>query len=495
MSKKINNHLNAFAKEQSNIIHGSNISGYLQEFSYGMKQELESKKKLVKENALNYSADDAGNIDCFLDYFGDFVRYNCDNGQYYYWTGRLWREDTDEKILLWAQSAMRARRNFTLKKVEKNYGLKNIKDLSSHAKSCCNQRSVKAVIEGAKAQLAVNDSIFDKNRQLLNVLNGTIDLETGTLKPHSKKNYITKMIPVMYDPDAKSEKFKNFLENTFRDDDLVKYVRRLFGYCVSGETREQVIHFFLGNGANGKSTLLSLILYILCDYGEMIPSKALVGVERTGAASPEIAGLPHKRLVCCSELNCFDVLNEGKIKVMSSGELLAARQLYSKAFTFEPEFKCIIDTNYLPEIIGTDNGIWRRICVVPFNFTISKDKINKNLLNELKQAKKAVLAWLVKGAVEYYKNGLGTCKAVEKATKSYRKSQDTLGSFIEACVKEKNGSEVRARVLYEAYIDYCNDNLLNSMSETKFGKDFSSLGFKKSKDKISRKYLDIELKN
>ena len=91
--------------------------------------------------------------------------------------------------------------------------------------------------------------------------------------------------------------------------------------------------------------------------------------------------------------------------------------------------------------------------------------------------------------------GLGTCEAVAKATKKYRKSQDTLGGFIDACIKEENGSEVRARALYEAYIGYCNDNFLNPMSETKFGKDFATRGFKKGKDKVSRKYLDIKLKN
>ena len=146
-------------------------------------------------------------------------------------------------------------------------------------------------------------------------------------------------------------------------------------------------------------------------------------------------------------------------------------------------------------LLGTDNGIWRRVRVVPFEYTVSKDKLNKNLLNELKQDKKAVLAWLVKGAIKYYEDGLGTCEAVAKATKKYRKSQDTLGGFIDACIKEENGSEVRARALYEAYIGYCNDNFLNPMSETKFGKDFATRGFKKGKDKVSRKYLDIKLKN
>lgn len=298
----------------------------------------------------------------------------------------------------------------------------------------------------------------------------------------------------MYDKESESKVFNDFLKDTFEDKDLIKYVNRLLGYCITGETNEQVVHFLIGNGANGKSTLLSLVRYILNEYAAVIPSKVLTSIERSGAASSEIAQLPHKRLVCCSELNCTDILNEGKIKIMSSGETLSARQLYNTAFTFEPEFKFIIDTNYLPIITGTDHGIWRRIKIIPFEHTVPKDKLNKNLLNELKQDRKAVLAWLVRGAVKYYSEGLGTCDAVEKATKKYRKAQDTLGSFIDSCIKEEKGSEVRARALYEAYLAYCSDNFLSPMSETKFGKDFASRGFTRGKDKISRKYLNIKLK-
>ena len=486
--------MNFCESENKKVIHGSNASAYLNDLSHQFINELKMKRKSIKKKVLLYSTDDAGNIDCFLDMFGDYVIYNTDKGKYYYWTGRLWREDNDKKIQLWAQTAMRARRDYTLKQLNKDYGAKNHEEQLSHACRCCNQHSIRAVVEGAKATLSRNDAIFDQSHNLLNVLNGTINLKDGTIRNHNRRNYITKMIPIMYDSSGKSTKFNDFLKDTFGDEELIEYIQCLLGYCITGETREQVVHFFIGNGANGKSTLLSLIQFIMSEYAVVIPSKVLTSAERAGAASSEIAQLPHKRLVCCSELNCTDILNEGKIKIMSSGETLAARQLYSQAFTFEPEFKCIIDTNYLPQIVGTDHGIWRRVRVVPFEYTVSKDKLNKNLLNELKQSKKAVLSWLVHGAVKYYQNGLETCDAVTKATKKYRKSQDTLGGFIDACIEDKEGEEVRARVLYEAYLTFCNENFLNPMTETKFGKDFATRGFKRGKDKVSRKYIGIRLK-
>lgn len=480
--------------DNKNVIHGRNIKAYHNDMPKEYCLELEERKKRIKDKVLQYSVDDAGNIDCFIETFGKYVKYNCDEQCYYIWTGRVWLKDTENIVQLWCQTIMKSRRDYTLRALKDNPSIKNYKDLMRHAKSCCNQASIRAMVEGLKSLLSCNSSNFDKHLHLLNVLNGTINLKTGEIKKHSHKDCITKLIPIMYDSEARSEVLEKFLKETFQDKELIKYINRFLGYCLTGETIEQVAHIFLGNGANGKSTLISATRYVMDDYAAVIPSKVLTSIERSGAASSEIAQLPHKRLVCCSELNCTDVLNEGKIKIMSSGETLSARQLYNAAFTFEPEFKFIIDTNYLPIITGTDHGIWRRIRVVPFEHTVPKNKLNKNLLNELKEDRQALLAWLVKGARRYYSEGLGTCQAVEKATKKYRKSQDTLGSFIESCIKEEKGSEVRARALYEAYLAYCSDNFLTPMSETKFGKDFTAYGYKRGKDKISRKYIDIRLK-
>lgn len=475
------------------VIHGSNIEAFITDITSEFQKELDKRRKASKSDVLDYATDDDGNIGYFLSIFGEYIRYNTDKESYYYWTGRAWREDHEKKIQLWVRTAMKDRRDFTVKLLKKNPTVKNFARISAHINSCCNQRSVKAIYEGAKSAVACKDFIFDTKLHLLNVINGTIDLKTGEISPHNYQHYITKLIPHLYDPDEKSKKFLRFLEDTFDNRDFIHYIQRLLGYCITGETREQVIHFFLGNGANGKSTLLSIIQFILNDYSAVIPAKVLTSIDKAGAASSELAQLPHKRLVCCSELNCTDYLNEGKIKIMSSGETLSVRQLYSEAFTYKPEFKCIIDSNYLPNIVGTDYGIWRRIRVVPFKYTVPKEKMNSYLLEELKRSDRGILNWLVKGAVDYYEKKLEPCEEVIKATKEYRKSQDTLGSFIHACIRESEGSSVRARRLYEAYCAFCSDNFLSPMSETKFGKDLATLGFKRGKDKISRKYIDITL--
>lgn len=467
-------------------VHGSNINAYSVALSIEQLKHLDEKKKAIKPKVLKYTTDDAGNTDCFLDIFGDDVKYNTDKNEFYYWTGLAWRCDHEQQILNWIDIAMRARRNFTLKALKKHPDLKNYNKLKSHAQKCCNQRDIMAVYEGIKIHLPCKDSKFDKNPHLLNVLNGTIDLRTGKLSNHNRNNFITMLIPIMYDTDVDSKLFKQFLKDTFGSQDYIKYMQRLSGYWLTGETSEQEAYFAYGFGANGKSTYLSLVRYVMNDYAIVIPANVLTRVDKPGRASPEIAQLPHKRLVCCSELNCTDSLNEGKIKIMSSGETLSTRQLYGKSFTFNPEFKFIIDTNYLPEIKGTDHGIWRRIKILPFPFTVPKSKLNKNLFNDLKFSAKEVLAWMVEGAVDYYKHGLSSIDIVDKATKQYRRSQDTLGSFIDACVKKSEGSEVRARALYKAYVDFCSNNLLKPMSETQFGKDFSARGFEKGKDKISR---------
>ena len=297
-------------------------------------------------------------MELFIDIYGSFVRYNCDEKAFYIWTGRKWLKDTSNTLPHWCLKTMKFRRKRTIKYLVKHPACENSSELQKHIKSCCNRGSIRAIIDGLKSERAIKSDEFDKKRHLLNVLNGTIDLKTGKLMPHNRSDMITKLIPIPYREDSKSTTFDNFLYQTFQDNELISYVQRLFGYCVTGETGEQVIHFFIGNGANGKSTLISTIRYVIDDYVSVIPAKVLISVERSGSASSEIAQLPHKRLVCCSELNSSDVLNEGKIKIMSSGETISARQLYNSSFTFDPEFKFIIDTNYLPIINGTDHGIW-----------------------------------------------------------------------------------------------------------------------------------------
>lgn len=475
------------------VIHGSNIEGYLSDLSREFVGKLKDQKKNIKKNVLKYTIDDAGNIDCFMDVFGDYVKYDTDCECFLYWTGRMWREDHEKRIFKWVQEAMRLRRDYTYKQIKKSTVTKDYKKIIAHVEKCCNTRSINAIIEGLKSITTFKNMMWDTKPHLVNVLNGTVDLRTGEIKKHDAKDYITKLIPIEYAPDSKSEKFSTFLHETFMDKSLEKYIQTLFGYCLTGETKEQVVHFLVGNGANGKSTLLSIVRYILSGYAEVLPAKVLTGCERAGAASPELAQLKHKRLVCCSELNCNDTVNEGKLKIMSSGETLSVRQLYSTPFTYNPEFKCLIDTNYLPQITGTDYGIWRRIRIIPFKHTVDKKNINKDLLDELKHCSKAILAWMIKGAEMYYNQGLKTCEAIDKATNKYRRSQDTIGTFIDAYIVEQEDGVVRARELYKSYCKFCEDNLLNPMSETKFGMDFATRGYKRSKDKISRKYIGITL--
>ena len=483
-----------FAPKGTNaVIHGSQVKGYYYDIDRSIHQELEDHTQKAKKNILDYPADNQGDIQLVIDCLGSLVKYNPEKNVFLCYTGKLWLADDNGQLERWVIPIMSMRRDVTLNKLKKRPYDPICGELKRHATRCCNQSNIRAIINGLKSMLECRDYMFDTKPYLLNVLNGTIDLRSGKLREHNRNDYITLMIPFQYNKDEKSLVFHKLLKQTFGSDLYIDYIQRMLGYCITGETKEHVIHLCVGNGANGKSTFFLVMRYILGGYAAVVPPKVLVGIDKTNAASSEIAQLPHVRLVSCSELNCNDLLNEGKIKSLASGDTISARQLYGKSFTYDPEFKIIIDTNYLPQITGTDHGIWRRIRVVPFNHTVPKDKINKELPYELKRASSAILSWLVQGAISYYKNGLEPCEEVSKATKAYRKSQDTLGGFIDACIRSKDGGEIRARSLYAAYCEYCSDNFLTPMSETKFGRDLAAKDFKRAKDKKSRKYLDIEL--
>lgn len=480
-------------KKKGNVIHGSNAKAYIPELSKEFKKEIYKNFGKVKKKILNYTTDDLGNAQLFLDIFGKYVIFNTTTQTYFHWTGRVWNEDSQNIVELWAQAAMEARRTFTVKQLEKCPGHRNYTSLLKHAKSCCNRKDISALIELMRSRVSYDMTKFAAKPHLLNVLNGTIDLKNNVLMSHRYDDYITQMVPFVFKEDAKSERFEEFLSQTFKSKEMIEYIQRLLGYCITGETSEQSIYFAYGKGANGKSTLLALVRHIMSNYATVISSKTLISSDKSGAANSEIAQLPLKRLVSCSELNETDMLNEGRVKAFSGGDTLPARENYGRKFTFKPMFKCIVDTNYLPLISGTDYGIWRRINVIPFYNTIGKKNIDKQLPEELKRHSKAVLTWLVKGAIDYYRYGLFTPEIIERETKEYRKTQNTIGSFIDACIVESKGSCVRANELYSAYVKFCNQNLISPCTSTKFGRDFAALGYIKDKDRVSRKYLDIEL--
>jgi putative DNA primase/helicase len=342
--------------------------------------------------------------------------------------------------------------------------------LTKWSRKCESGKVVASAFEMLERRLIVAPSEVDNDPFLFSVNNGTVNLRTGQLRPSERGNFITKGASVAFDPDAKCPTFEGFLNRIFRRHlEVIPFLQRAVGYSLTGDTREQCLFLLHGSGANGKSTLLSVIETILGGYAKQAAPDLLTA--KTGDRHPtEIADLRGSRLIATVETGEGRRLDETLIKQMTGGDRLKGRYMRQDFFEFLPEFKLWMATNHLPQIRGTDGGIWRRIRLIPFLETIGDDEKDPMLPAKLRAEAPGILAWAVRGGMEWQAGGLQPPAIVTGATAGYRAAEDTLGAFLsERCVLLP-GLETQASELYRAYRQWAEENGEYVQTQTKFGK-------------------------
>ncbi len=252
------------------------------------------------------------------------------------------------------------------------------------------------------------------------------------LVPHEREQLLTKMMPVDYDPSAKAPLFAAALERSQPVPEVRDFVQRWFGYSMTALVSEQKLAFFHGSGANGKTVLVDLMARIFGDYAATAKIESLVGQNRrSGAdATPDLVPLMGARMVRASEPEQGQRLQEGKIKELTGGEPILVRALNEDFVEVQPRFKLTISGNHKPEIRGTDDGIWRRVLLVPFDVQIPKEERDPLLVEKLAQEGPGILNWLIEGLLAYLEDGLQEPAAVLAATADYRAESDPMGAFL-----------------------------------------------------------------
>ncbi|MEU3285623.1 phage/plasmid primase, P4 family [Streptomyces longwoodensis] len=324
---------------------------------------------------------------------------------------------------------------------------------------------------------------FDARPELLSVANGTVNLRTGALHPHTPADMITKRLDVAYRPDAPAERWEKFLAEIFpHHPELPGYMRRLVGYGITGSTGEQCFAFLHGGGANGKSAFLDAILYVFRGITKSTEFSTFEQRVNVGQASPELASLRGARLVTASETEKYSRLAEALVKQLTGGDPITARFLNANPFTYVPAFLLMVAGNYRPAILSQDLGIWRRVKLIPFEATFRGSKADTSLPARLREESEGILAWAVRGAMEWYAHGLQEPASVQAATQDYRESEDRLEEFLVArCVKE-SGVRVAPMQIRRAYAEWAQDAGLSRkevLSGWALGVELESRGFPK----------------
>lgn len=343
------------------------------------------------------------------------------------------------------------------------------------AKSSGNSGKIDAMMKEGSVHLAREIEDLDSDPLTINTESGilrfTVDggdgagfskVATFGLEEHAREasvtgqnrpQYITKMIAAEYDPKAKCPNFDAFLERVQPDQEIRSFLQRWFGLSLSG-LPYQGFAFLYGDGANGKSVLVELMSRLAGDYAAKAKIESLTGHNRRGGgdATPDLIGIMGARLAHASEPEEGQKLQEAIIKELTGGEKMMVRRLHDDFFEVTPYFKLTISGNYKPEIRGTDDGIWRRVKLVPFDVQIPRDERDENLGEKLFAERSGILNWLIDGLMDYLEGGLQEPDQILDATNEYRAESDPIRTFLgECCVVHSDADFMTARDLINAF--------------------------------------------
>jgi len=448
----------------------------ISEFKNGLIQFTDSTNamRLVKEHGRN-------------------IRYNAAWKKWVVWNGKYW--EMDEGGVLIHEKGLEMVRNI-YDELLKTADYRERIDIEKAAMLSESVRRREAFVRAAQwiKSLNIKTDELDPSPWLLNVKNGTVNVLTGEFREHRQEDMITKIANVKFDPDADCPMWKQFLREIMNyKADIIGFVQAAAGWALSGDTSEQTMFILFGTGANGKSTFLNTVMYLLGDYATATPTETFM--KKTGDQyTNDIARLRGTRFVTTTEAEQGRRLAEPLIKKITGNDQMTARFLYGEFFNFTPTFKIFMATNHKPVIKGTDYGIWRRIKLIPFTERIPEEKQDKHLELKLREEASGILNWLLEGTAKWKREGLKAPKAVLLATDEYRGEMDVIGNFLkERCVQQKELS-IRIRELYKAYTDWCDDSNEHAVSERFLSMRLKEMGFEQTRTAEARYWVGLGLK-
>ena len=429
-----------------------------------------------------YESFQIGNAQMFVDYYHRIILMNDTRGCWYIYDGRVWRPDTHSlRISEMAQgfhnTLMSFANSITSEDTRKRF-LKRVSALDQKK-----FRDIMVKDASNNTDIIVKMDAFDRDKFAFNCHNGTIDLKTMEFRPHNPSDLLTKMTEVDYDPDAVCERWLSFLDEVFEGDkDRIRYMQKVIGYAMSGDTRLECMFILYGpTTRNGKGTMMETVLRIMGEYGrtarpEMLSKKKFAD---SSGPSEDVARLNGARMVNVSEPEKSMVIDASLTKQMTGNNSITARFLRENSFEFKPQFKLIIDTNHLPQISDMTLFESDRIRIVPFNRHFKEGERDIDLKSFFAQPENlsGILNWCLEGFRLYYEEGLKMPSSVVDATSDYRTQSDRIMMFTAQCLKREAGKELRSSAVYNWYKNWCGQNGFKYENVGNFKRKMEMAGF------------------
>lgn len=458
-----------------------NITQY-DDFTFNITGESVDDKRVeevIKEKK-KFRLTELGNAERIAFEYGHIIKYVSEIG-WMLWDGKRWNVDNKKEIERITAKVLRGlyksddegEQKWARYCEKRNIRMNSIKDLMP-------------LVPGEREE-------FDKHDYLFNVQNGVVDLKTGELMPHDRNLHLTKIANVEFIKDAECPNWLKFLDSIFLGDkELQEYMQRLVGYSLTGDISEQIMMFLVGGGSNGKSTFINTIKDLVGDYGKQAKSDTFIKKKETGANN-DIARLVGSRFVSAIESEEGERLSESFVKQITGGEPVLARFLRQEFFEFIPNFKVFFTTNHKPIIGGLDEGIWRRVKLIPFNLNLPSHLRDKKLPEKLSLEMPGILNWAVEGCIKWQQSGLKEPRVVAEATGNYKHDMDILGPFLSECCYVKKDDEnikIEAKELYQVYDRFTYQNGDTAVKNSRsFNRMLETKGFTKRKGAKNKTYF------
>ena len=425
---------------------------------------------------------DLGNAERLVELIDGNARYCHQWSKWVIWDGRRWSEDNDGQIYRLAIDTVKQMYKKAAEMAEKaseiadsderQKAIARSEALTQWGRKCESRNRLEAMVSIAKnlPGVPVSPNDFDADAWLLNFTNGTLNLKGGELRGHSRENMITIVLPYGYDAGAMHPLWNRFLNDALPDLETQEFSQRVAGATIVGEAKDDVIIVNYGVGGTGKTTYLKSLQNSLGEYASSVELGTFTTARDAHSPQPDVVRLKGKRMVSISEVDPNQGGQVAMLKRATGAEDISTRTHHGATFQFTPQFTMHISTNDRPRVPDNDTGLWRRIREIPFTvkFTNPDTSIRETLTNPM-IAGPAIMAWAVKGCLEWQKRGLNDIpQQVKDATASYRTEMDPIADWLEECTLEQAGLWTEFKTVFKSYQQWAADYKTKPLGRNQF---------------------------
>ena len=371
------------------------------------------------------------------------------------------------------------------------------KKLIADAMAAHNLPKIMAMLKMAvsEPEMAVTDRELDANSMLLGVQNGVVDLIKGQLLFNQPDMLVTRYCEANFVGDLPCPRWESFLDQVFVSDmETIESVQRLLGYTLTGLITEEVLVICFGYGSNGKSVFNNVIQRIMGGYSRTAPP-SLLAARRADDNGPrnDVAALAGARYVSVNEMQAGDRLDEQVVKQLAGREPIAARFLHKEFFEYLPTFTAWLRTNHKPIITGEDDGIWRRLVLIPFQRKFEAHEQDPQLEAKLMEERDAILMWMLEGTRMYLKDGLKLSPRIKSEAARYRTESDRIGEFLDDVMEADSGAKLNQQTAFNEWNEWSKANGFRLSSKKSFTQRLAERGYPEGKSGSNRFYVGLRL--